>query len=304
MKEKITLKGNGSFYIREGWLTKGMVEIEKNPELFSRKYFEGADALGVGSVMAKSIKYWLMAAGLIVKKVEDSPVKYEINKGNYISRIGKIILDNDKYIENKDTLWVIHYNIASNYEDATVWNLFFNNVGEERFNRRELESIMQTELEKRIYDQKYSENSLSNDCSVLLQMYFDDNKERNPEEKMHCPLAELHLLSKSRNMYCRNEIKEKEISSMAVLYGICGYLEKAGLIEKNNRTSVSIENLLEDENSPGRIFGISRVTLNDSLDMLEHRGYLKIDRTAGLDTVYFENDAIKTRDEVIKQIYE
>ena len=52
MEDKITLKGNGSFYIREGWLTKGLVEIEKNPELFSKKYFEGADALGVGSVMA------------------------------------------------------------------------------------------------------------------------------------------------------------------------------------------------------------------------------------------------------------
>ena len=38
MEDKITLKGNGSFYIREGWLTKGLVEIEKNPELFSKKY--------------------------------------------------------------------------------------------------------------------------------------------------------------------------------------------------------------------------------------------------------------------------
>ena len=82
MEDKITLKGNGSFYIREGWLTKGLVEIEKNPELFSKKYFEGADALGVGSVMAKSIKYWLMAAGLIVKKAEQSPVKYDIKKGS------------------------------------------------------------------------------------------------------------------------------------------------------------------------------------------------------------------------------
>ena len=39
MEDKITLKGNGSFYIREGWLTKGLVEIEKNPEVeYPRKY--------------------------------------------------------------------------------------------------------------------------------------------------------------------------------------------------------------------------------------------------------------------------
>ena len=148
MEDKITLKGNGSFYIREGWLTKGLVEIEKNPELFSKKYFEGADALGVGSVMAKSIKYWLMAAGLIVKKAEQSPVKYDIKKGSFISKCGKLILENDKYIENKDTLWIIHYNIASNYKDATMWNLFFNSVSEERFNRREFEFMMEEELER------------------------------------------------------------------------------------------------------------------------------------------------------------
>lgn len=152
MEDKITLKGNGSFYIREGWLTKGLVEIEKNPELFSKKYFEGADALGVGSVMAKSIKYWLMAAGLIVKKAEQSPVKYDIKKGSFISKCGKLILENDKYIENKDTLWIIHYNIASNYKDATMWNLFFNSVSEERFNRREFEFMMEEELEKRGMD--------------------------------------------------------------------------------------------------------------------------------------------------------
>ena len=143
MKDKITLKGNGSFYIREGWLTKGLVEIAKNPELFSKKNNEGADALGVGSAMSKSIRYWLLTAGLIVKDSKLSPLEYENKKGHFISKTGKYILDNDRYIENKDTLWIIHYNIASNYREATVWNLFFNIVGEERFNRRELESMME-----------------------------------------------------------------------------------------------------------------------------------------------------------------
>ena len=173
MEDKITLKGNGSFYIREGWLTKGLVEIEKNPELFSKKYFEGADALGVGSVMAKSIKYWLMAAGLIVKKAEQSPVKYDIKKGSFISKCGKLILENDKYIENKDTLWIIHYNIASNYKDATMWNLFFNSVSEERFNRREFEFMMEEELEKRGHGQgSYSERSRKKKCIVRLQNFI------------------------------------------------------------------------------------------------------------------------------------
>ena len=35
----------------------------------------------------------------------------------------------------------------------------------------------------------------------------------------------------------------------------------------------------------------------------EHEGYLRIDRTAGLDIVYFEENSIKTREEVLKFIY-
>lgn len=303
MNEKITLKGNGSFYIREGWLTKGLVEVDKNPELFSKKYNEGADALGVGSGMAKSIKYWLTAAGLIVKNVKAASGNHANNKGSFISETGKLILENDKYIENKDTLWIIHYNIVSNYEDATVWNIFFNTINEERFNKRELENIIETELHKRVPGKKIADKSLENDCTVLLHMYFDEDKSKNPEEKMHCPFSELNLLSMNQNMYLRNEIREKDISKLVVLYGICGYLEKAGLIENDGRTSVSIEKLLEDENSPGKIYGINRIVLNDCLDSLEHDGYLKIDRTAGLDIVYFENKSIKTREEVLKEIY-
>lgn len=41
MEDKITLKGNGSFYIREGWLTKGLVEIEKILNFFQKSILRG-----------------------------------------------------------------------------------------------------------------------------------------------------------------------------------------------------------------------------------------------------------------------
>ena len=179
MKDKITLKGNGSFYIREGWLTKGLVEIAKNPELFSKKNNEGADALGVGSAMSKSIRYWLLTAGLIVKDSKLSPLEYENKKGHFISKTGKYILDNDRYIENKDTLWIIHYNIASNYREATVWNLFFNIVGEERFNRRELESMMENELYKRTYGEKISDKIRQTRAKQVLPPKRKTEKRKN-----------------------------------------------------------------------------------------------------------------------------
>ena len=55
-KNKYRFKGHESFILREGWLNKGLFEIEKNAKVFSENY--GADELGVGPNMAKSIRYW------------------------------------------------------------------------------------------------------------------------------------------------------------------------------------------------------------------------------------------------------
>ena len=59
---KYKIKGNESFPIREGWLSKGMFAIKDNPYIFSD--ITAMDCLGVGSKMVKSIKYWLLASNL------------------------------------------------------------------------------------------------------------------------------------------------------------------------------------------------------------------------------------------------
>ena len=59
MLQKIKMKGHESFSIREGWLTKGMIEVLNNPKVFSEK--EQTDIFGIGTNMVKSLKYWLQA---------------------------------------------------------------------------------------------------------------------------------------------------------------------------------------------------------------------------------------------------
>lgn len=62
IKRKYRLKGHESFILREGWLTKGIQAVEKDSGVFSKN--AGADALGVGTNMAKSIRYWMKTAGV------------------------------------------------------------------------------------------------------------------------------------------------------------------------------------------------------------------------------------------------
>ena len=50
----IKLKGHESFIPREGWITKGILAVEKDPFVFRKN--NGTDELGVGTNMAKSIR--------------------------------------------------------------------------------------------------------------------------------------------------------------------------------------------------------------------------------------------------------
>ena len=52
------LTGHNTFYLREGWLKKGLFEVQKNPEIFQANNLTKAiDSLGIGSNMVTSMKY-------------------------------------------------------------------------------------------------------------------------------------------------------------------------------------------------------------------------------------------------------
>ena len=71
MIKKIRLKGHETFILREGWLTKGLAAAEKDGMVFSKN--SGADALGVGTNMAKAIRYWMQSADSLEKLKTGQP---------------------------------------------------------------------------------------------------------------------------------------------------------------------------------------------------------------------------------------
>ena len=97
------IKGHEKFVLREGWLTKGIRGVSEDNHLFSGN--DGADKLGVGTNMVKSIRYWMQAFDLFD---EDIKTRTQLN------RIGEMILDKDLYLEDTFTLWLLHSRIAKN----------------------------------------------------------------------------------------------------------------------------------------------------------------------------------------------
>ena len=289
--KKIKLKGNESFNFREGWLRKGIRCIEQYPSLFSRD--DVMEQLGVGSKMVKSIKYWLLATGICKERI--------INKGRgralYLTDdVGEIINKYDPYFDDIFTLLILHYQIVKNDALCVVWNIFFNEYNGVDFTRDDMTSVCKTFLEKRMEKEStFSEKLFNDDCSSVIRMYYSASDAEDPEESLQCPLVSLGLLSRStrvKNAYIKTAPTREILDKMAVLYVIVSNLGEG-------KKSVSINELVNAPNNIGRLFNMNRVRINEYLDQLRVAGCLTINRTAGLDMVYI-NEELDARGILVK----
>ncbi|MFQ9118010.1 MAG: DUF4007 family protein [Coprococcus sp.] len=260
----IRLKGHEKFHLREGWIAKGLYGVSANPRVFSGS--DGTDQLGVGTNMVKSIKYWMLAMGLI---------KEGQKNGAELTDLGKMILKYDPFLEDDLSLWLLHSYISKNNFRSTVWYLFFNKCQAEEFTKEELYTVLRKELISYAETDSFPESSLKDDIDVLLNMYSKDTKNDDPEDKNKCPLASLKLIKKEGDVYYRQQPDMRHFRDEIILYELGNIFEE--------ESSIGIDYVAE---LAANIYHLSRVAINTILDRLDNAGYITVNRTAGLDEIY------------------
>ena len=263
-KVKIKLQGHEKFSLREGWINKALNILPNIPDAFTRN--DATDLFGIGSNMVKSLRYWMRAFGLTN------------NTGSKLSEIGELIAKYDPYLENPFTLWIMHSYIAKNIEDATTWFMYFNRCDAQNLNKSEIDSILLRETKKYAAGAKFSEKSLSNDISVLLNMYSKNKDRVDPEDKSISPFSQLSLIRKIDGRYIKNHPNRKLLADSVILYELA--------IKLLEQESVSIEKVIYDETGLAKIYNMSSVMANEYFDRLDIAGFIRVDRTAGLDIIY------------------
>lgn len=277
------IKGHEKFSVREGWLNKGILCVRDNPKLFAGN--EGADILGVGNNMVKSIRYWMQAFELIDESQKT---------GVKLSQLGEVICAEDIFFEDVFTLWVLHSNLVKNIGKSTVWYMFFNKCSAEEFNKIDIFNLIRMELFKFIGNSSAPDGSIKDDIDVMLNMYTKGNKKKDdPEDKNISPFATLGLIKKEDDKYFRMQPDLRKINEWVILYELSCMFE--------NKEAISIDAISIGEKSLGSIYNLSRVTINGYLDRLDSLEYIKVDRTAGIDMVYPVK--IESYIEVIKEYY-
>jgi hypothetical protein len=272
-------RAHESFFIRKGWLYKGLKNIEKRPRVFSDRSINPSDEFGIGTNMVRSLRYWLQATGLT----------REENDGNYriqvMTDLGKLIMAHDRYMEEEGTLWLIHYKLASNQNIATAWYWFFNEFNLSEFSKedfvKDLDGYIRFNLEE---GDGIALSSLEDDFTCILNTYIARNKMHpekvSPENNIDCPLGQLGLVDivdRKKRIFRKNTPRQDDIHPMVVL---------AAIVDQNaGQTEIKISRLLQDPCNIGRIFNFDILVLSQYLDKLARLGLITVIRTGGLDVV-------------------
>lgn len=273
-------RAHETFFIRKGWLSKGMKHVLRKPNVFVDKEENPMDALGIGSNMVKSLRYWLQAVGLTQEPRTG-------RRDQTLTPLGNVIYAHDRFIEEMGTLHLLHYKLATNKEDATAWYFFFNKFIATEFTREDFINSLQSYILMSGESISVASRSLSEDFACIINTYVPRYKTNpgkvSPENNIDCPLGEIGLIDILAKKTFKKSIPSANTFDPWVVLAIIS--DRA-----NGRNQIGLNELLTAEGNIGRIFNLDSITMIEVLRRVEKLGALKIIRTAGLDVVHLLQD--------------
>lgn len=289
-EKRYKFSGHQTFAFRYGWLEKGVRGVAEHNDFFFRD--DALVQLGVGKNMVDSIKHWCQVTQL----VELAPME-ERNTGRYLqpTELGRnLLLGNgawDPFMEDDATLWLIHWLLVSNRETGTTWELLFSKFHRPDFTKRELVAFLVSFVEK--HELKVKESVLRRDVNCFLHTYVTGlagKKLATPEEGFACPLLELGIIQLTLDA----ELFRFAIGPKASLPpAVFGYaLGEFRSQHESGQMTLSIQECLYGEGSPGQAFKLDENTVVEYVEILEDitEGAIGLDDTAGIKQILFRRE--------------
>ena len=256
--------GHDSFYLREGWLRKGILAIREDSAIFSSANLTKAiDTLGVGANMVKAVRYWLEVCYLIEK---ESSGKTSFS----LTWLAQHIMERDPYFQKNETLWLLHYYYSCN---VPLWEILFQKNTLPSFSKPQAKQLISMDVaEKQLH---YSTSTLSSALDVFLSTYTWDRtaNSRNPEDNLISPFNRLKLLIKEKDQYSFHSVLDKDISPLFLYF----------LVFADGKKEISMADAIERiRNYVPMVSSSARA----GLEALELKKMIRVERTAGLNMIY------------------
>jgi hypothetical protein len=284
---RLSFSGHETFVFRHAWLKKAVDAVGEDPEVFTRD--SAIVTLGVGKNMVRSIRHWGLATGVLAEEPKSRGTRL------VVSDFGEMVMGPsgfDPYLEDPNTLWLLHWNILRQDQRCTTWHFVFNRFPSAEFTRGSLVQFVFEEA-RRAHAGELAENSIRRDVEVFLRAYVGSADMRGTglgEDAFDCPLSELGLIEarQGSDLYQLQRSPKPTLSDHVFLYALLDFWNG---ISKEQQT-LAFSEIAYRKGSPGTVFRLDENSIADRLERLDGltRGKLVYTETAGLRQVYKQDD--------------
>ncbi len=242
--------GHQSFALRTAWLPKAAQAIREGDDVFTDP-LRGVVRLGLGKNMVESLRAWVEAYGIATRRGGEWA----------LTELGEALLGvggYDRFLEDEQTLWLLHWNIATLRDNPFfAWELLINRWSERFFTTSEVMTAFSREAERT--GRALSSVSARQHFDVWLHTYLRGRNGRG-EEGIDSPLSSLNLVSRAgdretaqgrREPVFAFDLDPKTTISNA-LFDYCLHDWWGQSFE--HEETVSLSSITFDPGAPGRVF--------------------------------------------------
>lgn len=263
MSLKTSFSGHEKFECKISWLPLAYQDIQA---IFND--VETAIATtGLGSNKIKSLKQWI--------------TKFTLLDNEEFSQKAKIIFSNDPYLENLDSLWILHTYLTQNFEKATLYSLFFNEFFMSTFTKESLLNKVEKWCEQN--NIKMSINTLESDVNILIKMYLKNDDKNQFSGSLFSDLNLLHKVDKDE--YVFNVKNPAALSDNAFFYIFLYF------IREHKDKTISVKDLQFGKTSLQNTLGLTEERFLEKLENLSNLsdGQIVYQEAAGIKQIYLNN---------------
>lgn len=276
---KPQFSGHETFPLRYGWLKKcfdRVSETEQEPN--NKALCWGDDAIarfGIGKNMVSSMRHWATVAGIIEEPSGSNQVKTTL--------LGQLLFGDqgvDPYLEHSNSLWLIHWKLATEWRKKTTWYWAFSYYPAVTFEREHIVKRLERDWPNAAH------TTIKNDVACFIRTYAAQasSAKAGRDDSLESPLTELGLIKpvSKRDEFRFSRGQKTTLGDGAFVYSLLEFWSQF-----THSSTLSFEAIAHEPGSPGRVFLLDENDVADRLSKLDSitNNALRWSETAGLKQV-------------------
>lgn len=295
--------GHETFVCRYAWLPKGANAVSSDSSILtSNREDEAMVELGVGKNMVRSIRFWAEASDVVFP----TPNGHELTDFGRELLVGtKSSVPYDAYLEDIQTLWLLHWKLSTNSRaQIFAWDFLMN-----QFQEPELHVTAAIKAFKRALPaaskKEISEGSLEQLYHVFIHSYVPTRGRKGEvrEDNVDSPLTELDLLrhtgftqvslhsGRVEPKFAFRREEKSEIGNSLFAYCLDEFWRNRFCSAGTRELTIPVHMVSNGHGSPGQVFKIPEADIRKRLLAMEEttEGLLRFDESAAVPAVVRRN---------------